>query len=111
MPSPITHHERHNLENVLEKVRNMHLPEDEDLFSLEIRGKEGCWQVNGIVGPFARRIQDGEPYPVMCVLPFYDLEFSSREEGLNFARKVHDILVERGKGPEATTSRLLGLDS
>lgn len=89
----------------------MPLPEDENLFSLEICVKEGCWQVKGIVGPFARRIHGEEPYPVLCVPPLYDLEFSSREEALNFARKVHDILVERDKGPEATTTRLLGLDS
>lgn len=92
----------------LEKVRSMALPENEDIFSLEIYGKEDCWQVSGIVGPFARRIEDGQPSPVMCMLPLYDLEFSSKEEALDFAQKVHDILVERGKGPEAGTSRLLG---
>jgi hypothetical protein len=92
----------------LEKVRSMALPEDEDLFSLKIREKEGCWQVSGVVSPFAHRVEEGEPYPVMCLLPLYEVEFSSREEALDFTRKVNDILVKRGKEAEAFTSRLLG---
>lgn len=111
MHTPSTHHVRQDVENILEKVRSMQLPDDEDLFSLEVREKRACWQVSGIVGPFARRIEDGEPYPVMCMLPLYDIEFSSKEEVLDFARKVHDVLVERGKQPEAITARLLGLVS
>lgn len=100
-----------NVERVLEEIRHMHLPENDDLFSLEIRGEEECWKITGIVDPFAHRIEDGDPYPVMCMLPLHDLEFSSKEEALDFARKIHDILVERGKRPEISTVRLLASDS
>ena len=100
-----------HVERALEEIRHMPLPENEDIFSLEINEEEGFWQIHGVVGPFARRIQDGEPYPVMCMLPLHELEFSSRKEALDFVQKVHDVLIERGKTPEGTTTRLLDLDS
>ena len=95
------------IDTILEKVKLIPLPEEEDLFCLNVRESEGCWHVSGMVGPFARTIQDGQPFPVLCALPLSDVDFSSREEALDFAQKVHDILVERGKNPDGPTVHLL----
>jgi len=96
-----------SIEIVLEKIQCMPLPEDEDLFLLRIREEKNCWRVSGILGPFAHTISDGQPCPPLCTLPLSDLEFSSEEEALDFARKVQDFLIERGKHPEGSTEQLL----
>lgn len=85
----------------------MPLPEEEKLFALHIDGSGSSWRVRGVVGPFAHVIPDGHPVPVMCPLHLSDAEFSSREEALDFAKEVHDALVERGKQPEVSTYHLL----
>lgn len=100
-----------HIEMALEKIRSMDLPEDEHVFDLNLHERNGVWDVTGVVGPYARTIPDGHPYPVLCMIHSMDLTFSSKEEALDYARKVHDILVERGKGPDAPTARLLGLIS
>ena len=94
-------------ERVLEKIRSMDLPEDEKVFSLDVDGKDNSWHVSGIVGPFAHTIQPGCPYPTSYPLHLSELAFSSEEEAIDFAKKVRDILVERGKRPIGPTCRLL----
>ncbi len=95
----------------LEQIRSMDLPEDEHVFDLNLHEGNGEWDVTGVVGPFARRVEEREPYPVLCMIHSHNVKFPSKEGALDYARKVHDILVERGKSPDAPTARLLGLIS
>jgi len=97
------------IEMALEKIRTMELPEDERVFDLKLHERNEGWDVTGVVGPFARTIPEGHPYPVLCMIHSHNLVFSSKQEALDHARKVRDILVVRGKSPDAPTSRLLGL--
>jgi len=95
-----------NIESALEDMRNVHLPDDVDLFALEIQEDHGIWEVVVIFDPFSHIIPDGHPYPASRDVPSPDLEFSSKEEALDFAQKLHDVLVERGKQPEGNTTYL-----
>lgn len=97
-----------NIEAALEQIMSMPLPENEDVFSLEIHERNGVWEVDGVVDPFAHATPEGHPYSSsMCVLPTFDLEFPSREDALEYAQKLHDVLVGRGKQPEGPTTYLL----
>jgi len=95
------------IERVLEKVQIMSLPENEHIFDLHVHEENNIWFIGGCVGPYAHTIADGQPYPVLCPLPVSDLEFTSKEEALEFAQEVHDVLSERGLEPDASTFRLL----
>ncbi len=97
-------------ERVLEKIRVMPLPENEHVFSLHADEEKDHWRLGGVVGPFAHTIQDGEPFPTLCVLPLSELKFPTKEDALAFAKAVHDILEERGKGPDGPTFHLLERD-
>lgn len=99
---------RQDIELVLEKIRQMPLPEDEHVFSLRLHEEGNGWRVRGVVGPFAHTVADGHPIPSLCMLPLSDLEFSSEKQALDFAHEIHDILLERGKGPDGPTFHLLG---
>src|SRR3990167_7957198 len=102
-----TQQTRQKRERILEGVRNMHIPEDKNVFTLNVQREEGYWYVSGSFDPFGHPILDGNPYPIPYELHLSDLKFPSREEALDFARKVHDVLVERGRNPEKTTVHFL----
>ena len=99
--------QQHRTEKVLDEIRNMSLPENENVFSLHVDQEKDHWRVDGVVGPFAHTIIDGEPYPTLCVLHLSELQFPTREEALDFAQAVHDVLVERGRSPDGLTFHLL----
>ena len=98
--------ESKKIELALEEIRNMALPADEEVFEIDVYKNIDNWIVDAVIGPFARATQPGEPYASSCIIPSFDLIFSSEKEALVYARQVNDILIERGKSPTGPTEDL-----
>ncbi len=103
---PIPNNEQ--IEAALEEIRNTPIPENITVFSIDINERgDKAYGVYISIDPFAHTTPEGGDYHLSQSLPFFDFQFPSEREALDYAKKVHDILIEKGMGPGGPTAYLI----